>query len=153
MNEGRRLAPAAGPYWEAVCKVRVRFQETDALGVVWHGHYLLYFEDGRGAFGRAFGLDYLDMHAEGFVAPIVRVEIDYVAPCRFGDEIVVRTRLHLEDGARLRFSYRIENALGVGLVSGSTVQVFLDAERRLVLTPPAFLRAWRDRERARLVNG
>ncbi|HET6225857.1 MAG TPA: acyl-CoA thioesterase, partial [Bacteroidia bacterium] len=50
-------------------EVPVRFSEVDALGIVWHGHYLKFFEDGREAFGRQYGLGYLDIHKEEFVVP------------------------------------------------------------------------------------
>ena len=56
-------------------EVRVRFNETDPLGIVWHGHYIVYFEDGREAFGRLHGLTYLDIQNAGYVTPIVKVPV------------------------------------------------------------------------------
>jgi acyl-CoA thioester hydrolase len=51
-------------------EIAVRFNEADPLGIVWHGHYVRYFEDGREAFGQAFGLSYLDIYKQGFTVPI-----------------------------------------------------------------------------------
>jgi acyl-CoA thioester hydrolase len=51
--------------------IRVRFNETDPLGIVWHGYYITYFEDGREAFGRHHGISYLDILETGYTTPIV----------------------------------------------------------------------------------
>ena len=61
-------------------KIRVRFNETDPLGIVWHGYYLHYFEDGREAFGRKFGISYLDIKKHGFAAPIIKTNTDHKLP-------------------------------------------------------------------------
>ena len=54
-------------------EVIVRFSEVDSLHIVWHGHYLKYFEDGREAFGNEFGLGYLDLYSNGLLIPVVRI--------------------------------------------------------------------------------
>src|SRR5450432_4660393 len=71
--------------------VLVRFNEADPLGIVWHGHYIRYFEDGREAFGKDHGLGYLDMYRQGFVTPVVSVQCDYKKSLRFGDSVIVET--------------------------------------------------------------
>ena len=67
-----------------VCKteVLVRFNEADPLGIVWHGHYIRYFEDGREDFGKQFGIGYLDFYKNGLVIPVVNVD------CSSGTEIL-----------------------------------------------------------------
>jgi len=128
-----------GPrFLEAEGTVRVRFQEVDALRVVWHGHYIGYFEEGRHAFGRAHGFEYQDVHAAGYIVPIVHASVDYAAAARFGDVVTVRTRLHPEAAARLSFTYLVRSAEGRTLATGRTVQVFTDLEGKLVLTKPRF---------------
>ena len=58
-------------------KFRVRFNEADPLGIVWHGNYLKYFEDGREAFGEQYNLGYLDIYGNGYVVPIVNINCNF----------------------------------------------------------------------------
>ena len=134
----RRWKPPGPMFLEASAQVRVRFQEVDMLGVVWHGHYLSYFEEGRLAFGKTFGMEYQQVAAEGILIPLVHVELDYLAPAKFGDELKVRTRLHPEEAARLTFSYRIQHQEGPVLARGLTVQAFTDRQGTLLLKKPAY---------------
>jgi acyl-CoA thioester hydrolase len=146
----RRWADPAPRYLEETTDVRVRFQEVDGLRIVWHGHYLSYFEEGRNAFGRRFELEYQDVMREGYVVPLIHVAVDYLAPARFGEVLTVRTRLHPEDAARITFTYRISNADGVKLATGRTVQAFTDTDGQLVLTRPPFYEAFLERVRPEL---
>ena len=134
----RRTRRADTAFVESVSRVCVRFHVVDALGVVWHGHYFTYFEDGRVAFGREHRFDYLDIYDAGFVAPIVHVDIDYSGPAKYGDTLTIRARLYHEDGAQVRFGYFIEDSSGRLLASGSTTQVFLDLSGNLMVTRPRF---------------
>ena len=143
-----RRWPEPGPaYLEAVAEVTVRFQEVDSMGVVWHGHYLTFFEEGRAAFGRRYGLSYQDVFAAGCLIPIVRVEVDYAAPARFGDTLRVVARLYPDDAARLLFSYEVQGPAGQALARGRTLQLFTTLEGAPVLTRPpvfdGFLERWR----------
>jgi acyl-CoA thioester hydrolase len=132
---------------EARVARRVRFEEVDPLGIVWHGRYPSYFEDGRAAFGQAHGLGYLDMRNAGFMAPIVQMHIEYHAPLRFPEEFWITARLHWTDAVRLNFSYRIENGEGAVAATGVTVQLIQNLEGQLLLLRPDFLedfwRRWR----------
>lgn len=133
------------PYLENTTEVRVRFQEVDALRVVWHGHYLTYFEEGRVAFGREYGLGYQDMLEAGYAAPLVHVELDFHAPARMDDVITIQTRLHEADTATVPFTYRILGGGGQLLCTGFSVQVFTDLEGELSLTQPQFFADFLDR--------
>ncbi len=100
--------------------LRVRFSEVDSMQIVWHGEYVRYFEDGREAFGREFaGLGYMDIHASGYTAPIVELQLQYKKPLRVNDTAVV--------------------------AEGSSTQVFLDARGELQLLAPEFYRKWKER--------
>lgn len=70
---------------------RVRFNDADPLGIVWHGNYVSYFEDGREAFGRKHGLTYLDVHAHGFSTPIVELICNNKKVLKYGDTFRVIT--------------------------------------------------------------
>jgi acyl-CoA thioester hydrolase len=122
---------------------------VDALRVVWHGHYLSYFEDARLAFGDAYDLGYQHLLEAGLVAPVVHVSCDYLKPARFGDRLEVEARLYQRDAARLEFHYRVirpsDDAL---LATGHTAQAFMALNGDLLLTQPEFMRAfyarWQD---------
>ena len=126
-------------------EVPVRFSEVDSLGIVWHGHYLRYFEDGREAFGKRYGLSYLDYFAEGYLVPIVSIQCDYKQVVRYGDRIIVETTYTPCDSAKINFTYRLVNAETRELVvTGSTTQVFLSKDKlTLQLTNPDFFTNWK----------
>lgn len=126
-------------------EVTVRFNEADPLGIVWHGHYLRYFEDGREAFGRAHGISYLDCFQHGYAVPVVSVHCDYTRPLRYGDSVVVEATYINSPAAKLTFDYRIlEAKSGQSVATGNSVQVFVDARSfELQLTVPPFIEAWK----------
>lgn len=126
-------------------QVAVRFNEADPLGIVWHGHYIEYFEIGREAFGEMHGLNYLDVYKQGFVIPVVNVQCDFKRPLRYGDKVIVETRYIPTDAAKMKFTYRLLNAgTGEVVATGSSVQVFLDkTESLLQLSNPPFFEEWK----------
>ena len=126
-------------------EVLVRFNEADPLGIVWHGHYIRYFEDGREAFGNTHGLGYLDVYKQGFVIPIVSVHCEFKRSLRYGDRVIVETKYIPCEAAKMKFGYRLFNAVTGELVAtGSSVQVFLDKKESLLqLSNPPFFEEWK----------
>lgn len=124
-------------------RFRVRFNETDPLGIVWHGHYITYFEDGREAFGEAFGISYRDIQTNGFLAPVVKCTCEYKLPLRHGDWAEVRTVFVDNPAAKMIFRYTIVNAGEKVVATGETIQVFTDREGELMLTHPPFFAEWK----------
>jgi len=123
----------------------VRFQEVDSMGVVWHGRYPEFLEDGRTAVGRAFGLDYVDFYRERLKAPIVRLEIEYRAPLVLGDTFRVETSLLWTEAVRLDHEYEIRRELdGLIIAEARTVQLLLDADDRLCVLWPEYFRRFRE---------
>ena len=129
-------------------EVIVRFNEADPLGIVWHGHYLRYFEDGREAFGKLHGISYLDCYRHGLAAPVVSVHCDYSKPLRYGDTVLVHTTYIDTASAKLMFEYKIFEAKeNTPVAKGSSVQVFVDAKTfELQLTLPAFFEEWKKKQ-------
>jgi acyl-CoA thioester hydrolase len=127
---------------------RVRFEETDPLGIVWHGRYASYFEDARVALGDSLGVGYMDFHANGAVTPIRRMEVDYLMPLKYGDTCTVTASLHWTEAARMNYSFAIRNARGELTTTGCSVQLFMDADGTLLMTPPAFYLDFLDRWKA-----
>ena len=123
----------------------VRFNEADPLGIVWHGHYIRYMEDGREEFGRKYGISYLDFYNNGLVVPIVSVNCDYKNPLRYGDIMDVEvTYLHTKS-AKLIFEYVIRDSATKKVVAtGSSTQVFVNRDTfELHLTVPPFFEEWK----------
>jgi acyl-CoA thioester hydrolase len=113
-------------------RVRVRYAETDQMGVVYHANYLVWFEVGRVEFIRQLGLDYKSMEREeGCGIAVVNVSVRYKAPARYDDELVIQTQLLAARGPVIRFGYRIVRAVdGVLLCEGETVHVVVDKDMK-----------------------
>ena len=126
-------------------EIRVRFNEADPLGIVWHGHYIRYFEDGREDFGNRYGISYLDFYNQGLVVPVVHVDCAFKKSLRYGDSVIVETVFIPCDAAKMKFSYRLTNLKTKELVAtGTSVQVFLDREHSaLQLLNPPFYEQWK----------
>lgn len=123
--------------------IKVRFSEIDSMQIVWHGEYVRYFEDGRESFGRHYGLDYMSIHCEGYVVPIVDLTCQFKQPLSFGEEAIVETRYIRCDAAKILFEYTIYRATDRSIVAtGTTTQVFLNANKELELMNPDFYREW-----------
>ncbi len=145
------VTDAPAPLWLTVRR-HVRFEEVDSMGVVWHGHYPSYFEDGRVALGHRYGISYSDFIRERVPVPVRQIQIDYHYPLQFEEEFEVKTLLHWSDAARINFEYEIRNARGQLACTGCTVQLMLDRDLNVLLAPPpffaAFLNRWRQGELA-----
>ena len=141
--------PDAPPPLVAHVKRKVRFEEVDTLGIVWHGRYPSYIEDGRTAFGEKYGMGYLDMYRENFMAPIVRMHIDYHIPLRFHEEFSITTSLHWTDAVRLNFQYLISGQDGRIAATGYTVQLLTNMKMEVLLARPEFVeefcRRWKEK--------
>lgn len=138
----RRWRQPEARYLSCATEVRVRFSEVDSLRVVWHGHYLTYFEEGRQAFGRKFGLRYEDVLSHGVRRSPGPHLGRLLCPGPVRQLLTVTARLHPEPAARLTFTFQVANARGDRLATGRSVQAFTDLEGALVLTRPAFYEAF-----------
>jgi len=121
-------------------RVRVRYAETDQMGVVYHSNYLIWFEVGRVELIRQMGLDYRKMEEEdGCGISVVDVHARYRAPARYDDELVIETRLLAARGAVVKFGYRI---LRVGdemlLCEGETMHVCVGKDMKKMCLPPKY---------------
>ena len=118
----------------AETRVRVRYAETDQMGVVYHANYLVWFEVGRVEYIRQLGLDYKSMEREeGCGIAVADVSARFKAPAQYDDELVIQTRLLAARGAVVRFGYRIVRAAdNLLLCEGETVHIVVgkDMKRR-----------------------
>src|SRR5690606_18795878 len=124
-------------------EIRVRFVETDPLGVVWHGNYIQYFEDGREAFGRHHGISYLDQKNHGFTTPVVKSSCEHRLPVRYGDVATIKFIYVDSPAAKMICRYEIYNPKGQLVCTGETVQVCVEMDGELSLLIPEFFRQWK----------
>lgn len=125
----------------------IRFSEVDSMGVVWHGHYAIYFEDAREEFGRKYDLGYLMMYDKGFFEPIVELTIKYKRPMIYGMKPEIYLVYRPTDSAKIIFDYEIRDSITKEIfVTGHSVQVFMDKNtHQLVLNNPDFYEEWKKR--------
>ena len=123
-------------------ELRVRYAETDAMGVVYHANYLVWFEVGRGDFFRALGQDYGEWEHKGYLIPVSEAHARYLASARYGDLITVRTRLKDLRSRSVTLGYEVTNAAtGQGLASGWTKHLCMDHQVRVRRLPSEMLAA------------
>jgi acyl-CoA thioester hydrolase len=104
--------------------VRVRYAETDQMGVVYHSNYIIWLEVGRVELLRQLGFSYQEMEAEGLHLPVVEVKCRYKHPARYDDEVTIRTHLAQMRASLLRFHYEVvRKADGRLLAEGESVHV------------------------------
>ncbi|HKY20903.1 MAG TPA: thioesterase family protein [Vicinamibacterales bacterium] len=111
--------------------IRVRYAETDKMGVVYHANYFMWFEIGRCELLRAIGRSYKEMEAAGIGLPVIEAHCEYKAPARYDDELQVKTWGKLLSPARVEFAYEISRTSdGTVNAVGMTVHAAVDSTGR-----------------------
>ena len=123
----------------------VKFSEVDSLRVVWHGHYVRYFEDGREAFGKEYKIGYLDIYQHGFAVPLIDLEVKFKRILEYGDTAIIETSFIDSPAAKLIFEYVIRSKNhGYVVCTGKSTQVFMIPEtKELHITIPSFFEEWK----------
>jgi acyl-CoA thioester hydrolase len=128
----------------ALKEIEVRFSEVDSMGIVWHGAYARYFEDGREEFGKKFGLGYMFIFHNGFYAPLTDLNFQFKKPLQYEDKAIIETSFIDSPAAKIQFEYRIyfpgDNSV---ICTGSSTQVFLDKDYKLMWFNPPFFEEWK----------
>ena len=115
----------------SISRVRVRYAETDQMGIVYYAHYFVWFEVGRTDLLRHAGGSYREMEREGVSLPVVEAHCEYRQPARYDDDLEIRTRGGLLSAVRVRFDYEvIRPSDDTALAGGYTVHAALDAAGR-----------------------
>lgn len=123
------------PKWHEQ-RLRVRFEETDALQVVYYSKYLVWFEVGRINLLREIGLPYTVLASRGMHTPVVQAHADYKASARFDDEILIKTRIASVGRSSMRFESEVYRLPEMELIcTGHTVHTLIDGEGRPIKVP------------------
>ena len=120
-------------------KVRVRYAETDQMGVVYHGNYAQYFEMGRVEWLRNLGLSYKFMEENGIMLPVVSLTMNYKKPARYDDLIRVKTIFKSQTSVKIEFDYEIFNEKEELLTTGTSMLVFVDMKTGRPTLPPSYV--------------
>lgn len=123
-----------------ISRFRVRYAETDAMGIVYHANYAVWFEVGRGDFFREIGLPYSESEKRGAYFPVTELHVRFHAPAHYEDEVLVETRVAEVRSRGITFDYKARNAdSGQLLASGTTVHICTDASSKVRLVPEEVL--------------
>jgi acyl-CoA thioester hydrolase len=121
-------------------RLRVRYAETDQMGVVYYANYFIWMEIGRTDYCKTVGFSYRDMEEEGANMAAVDASCRYIAPARYDDEILVRTTVERLNRRLITFAYSISNAVtGETLAEGQTVHITINKEGRKCSIPEKYL--------------
>jgi acyl-CoA thioester hydrolase len=126
--------------FKAATTVRVRYAETDQMGVVYYGNYAQYFEVGRAESIRSLGYTYKDMEEEGVIMPVVEMQIKYLRPAKYDDLLTIKTEVReLPTGYKITFHQEVYNEQEQLLCAGHVSLFFMDAKTSRRSVMPASL--------------
>lgn len=127
-------------------RLRVRYAETDRMGVAYHTHYLVWCEVGRTDFIRRLGTSYARLEEEGLLLAVAEAGVRYLASARYDEELIVRTRLNRVQSRAITFAYEILSATrgGLRLATANTTLVALDREGSLRTLPRDLIARFRE---------
>jgi len=126
-------------------QVRVRYSETDQMGVVYHGNYIPYFEIGRVEWLRARGVSYKSLEDDGIALPIVQMTLNYKKPARYDDLLNIKTTYKSQTAVKLEFECEITSESGELLTTAYFLLVFVDVKTGRPVPPPQFIKALLDK--------
>jgi len=119
--------------------VRVRYGETDQMGVVYHGSYVPYFEIGRVEWLRNKGVSYKALEESGIALPIVSMHLNYKKPARYDDLLTIHTKLRKYSGVKIEFDCEIRNENEELLTTAHFILVFVDTKNGKPIVPPSYI--------------
>jgi acyl-CoA thioester hydrolase len=119
--------------------ITVRFNEIDAYQIAWHGHYVAWMEIGRNALAGRFDLDAFQLVTAGYLGPVVGLELKFLRPARYNEELTVQTTLRRTRTATLEFVTTIVGPDGTRLATGTTTHALTDMDGVLQFQLPAVI--------------
>lgn len=120
-------------------QIRVRYGETDQMGIVYHGNYPLYLEMGRIEWLRKMGVSYKKMEEDGIMLPVISLALNYKIPAHYDDIINVKTQLKKRPSAKIEFEYEITNEKGQIITTAEVVLAFVDMKTNRPVRAPQYI--------------
>ena len=126
---------------ESFSQVRVRYAETDQMKFAHHCNYVNWFELARIDLMREYGISYASLEKEGYLLPVLTIQIEYLRPARFDDVITIRSYIEKPPRAKIEIKYSVTNEQGELLSKGNTLHSFMNLKDRAIKPPKMFLNA------------
>jgi acyl-CoA thioester hydrolase len=120
-------------------QIRVRYSETDQMGVVYHGNYAQYFEIGRVEWLRNKGISYKWMEENGIMLPVVSLTMNYRKPAHYDELLTLKTILKNKTSVKIEFDYELYNENAELLTTGNSILVFVDMKTGRPVAPPQYI--------------
>ena len=117
-------------------QIRVRYAETDTMGILHHAMYPVYFEEGRTELMRSLGMSYDEMEKKGVILPVYSVNVRYLRPAYYDDLLTLKTEVAELKGVRIKFEYKLFNENKVLVATGDVTLVFTNGESFKPIRPP-----------------
>ena len=129
---------------ENIIFIKVRYNETDQMGVVYHGNYFTWFDIGRTDFFRKTVMSYGELEDKGILLPVIEANCKYIKPAKYDDEIIIATKLSNLKGVRLKFEYTLYRKRDNILIGeGYTVHAFVDKELKPINFKKKYNEIWK----------
>lgn len=120
-------------------KIRVRYGETDQMGVVYHGNYSHYFEVARTEWLRSLGITYKNMEDSGFILPVIKLSVNFLKSALYDDLLTITISLKKKPVVKIEFDYEIINQNGDKISTGNTVLAFMNAKTGKPISCPDYI--------------
>ncbi|MDX6746891.1 thioesterase family protein [Polaribacter sp. PL03] len=120
-------------------KTRIRYSETDQMGVVYHGNYAQFFELGRTEWLRSLGVTYKDMETSGIMLPVISINFNFIKSALYDDVLTIHTFLKKKPMVKIEFNYEIKNQDDELICTGSSVLAFMNSKTKRPMRCPDYL--------------
>lgn len=118
---------------------RVRYAETDQMGIVYYGNYAQYLEMGRVEWLRALGISYRELEKNGIILPVISLQLNFRKSANYDDLLTIETKLKKVPSVKIEFDYKIYNESRELLVEANTVLAFIDKEQKKPIKCPDYI--------------
>jgi acyl-CoA thioester hydrolase len=122
-----------------ISKVKVTYSDTDQMGYVHHNNYVKYYETARWEMLEDIGIPYKEVEKKGYMLPVTRMNLKYVKPAYYDDELVIETEIKSLTGSKICFRYKLYNESGELVNKAEVTLAFIRKESRLPCLPPGFI--------------
>lgn len=123
----------------SLTKTRIRYSETDQMGVVYHGNYAQFFELGRTEWLRSLGVTYKDMEISGIMLPVISLNCNFIKSALYDDVLTIKTILKKKPMVKIEFDYEIVNQNDELICTGNTILAFMDRKTMKPTRCPDYL--------------
>ena len=122
-----------------ITQTRIRYSETDQMGVVYHGNYAQFFELGRTEWLRSLGVTYKNMETNGIILPVISLQCNFIKSALYDDVLTIETTLKKKPLVKIEFDYEIKNQNNELICTGNSVLAFINSNTMKPMSCPDYL--------------